>query len=429
MRINNSYFTTQKFVKGLIRIAPLVLLFVFISVACSKQVMTSIGLANKHSTEQVAEKHVIDPTTVYDSLLRTSKAPLFDSIMDRAYHKWGFHGVILVAKDGKLIYETAVGSADFKKHRRQVTVDDVFQLASVSKQFTAMSIMMLAEQGKLGYDDTITKYIPELPYKDVTIRQCLNHTGGFPNYMWLVEHKWDKERAPSNEEVIAMMAEYKLPPYFSPGRRFDYSNTGYMVLATIVQRISGKPFADYVQDNIFTPLGMEHSYVYSAATDDSMPGTVDGYIHKWRRYRVAGEDPNNGCVGDKNVFSTAADLLRWDNALNNNTLISDSTMALAFTHGETRRHRSINYGFGYRLKETNGIKYAYHHGLWNGFRTAFVKDLTNGYTYILLNNTSTSVKTKLLDRLEDIALQDVPELEQQVTAALNVMQQDQKYPL
>ncbi|MGM0505108.1 MAG: serine hydrolase domain-containing protein, partial [Bacteroidota bacterium] len=190
-----------------------------------------------------------------DKIFYDEKAAILDSIIQQKTERFHFNGSILVGYKGNCIYNQSFGYADIRK-REPLSSDAIFQLASVSKQFTAMAVMILRDQNKLSYDDSVTRYIPDFPYPEMTIRMLLNHTSGLPNYMWLVEHHWKGENPPDNADIMKMMAKHKLSLYFTPGRRFNYSNTGYVVLASVVENVSGMPFADFLGQNIFQPLNM-----------------------------------------------------------------------------------------------------------------------------------------------------------------------------
>ena len=150
-----------------------------------------------------------------------------DSLLKRINKRHDFHGSILVAKKGKLVYQNQIGYANFRK-KTKLTKASIFQLASVSKQFTATAIMMLKERNQLQLTDTITSYFPKFPYKNITIQQLLNHTSGLPNYFWVAENEWQENHPPSNAELMNFLQTSSTASlFFRPGRRFDYSNTGY----------------------------------------------------------------------------------------------------------------------------------------------------------------------------------------------------------
>ncbi|MCG8410866.1 MAG: beta-lactamase family protein [Bacteroidales bacterium] len=329
------------------------------------------------------------------------KAKIIDSIMQQKRKKAYFNGSVLVAYKGKCIYNKSFGYADLRK-RRNLKENDIFQLASVSKQFTAMAIMILKEQNRLSYDDTVTKYIPEFPYPQITVRMLLNHTSGLPNYYWLVEHHWNKKEAPLNEDVIKLLSEYKLGLYFTPGKRWDYSNTGYVVLASIVERISGNNFCEFMQQNIFDPLQMKNTFVYSSSVASCQRKKLKGYYYRGRRYREIPETINDGTVGDKGVYSTTADLFKWDRALYSNILVSKETMQEAISTFKLRDKYEIPYGFGFRIKKHDQKKIAYHHGKWNGFRTSMLRYVEDTNTIIILNHTSSSLNNSIIREIQKV---------------------------
>lgn len=162
-----------------------------------------------------------------------------------SYYKKDFNGVILVSQKGKIVYEKANGISDYKT-KKPLTIDSTFNLASVSKQFTAMGIMILKEKGKLTYNDSIMKYLPNLPYKNVTIENLVHHTSGLPDYLELVEEKWDAKKMLTNNDVVALFSKYKPKVVFTAGKKYEYSNTGYAFLASIIEKASGQTFDQFM---------------------------------------------------------------------------------------------------------------------------------------------------------------------------------------
>ncbi len=262
---------------------------------------------------------------------------------------------------------------------------------------------MLVEQGKIDLNSDIREYLPQLPYENITVKNLLQHTGGLPNYMWMLEHHWKSEKIPNNKDLLKLIKSLKLQRYFPPGRRHDYSNTGYIVLASIVEAVSGKNFADFVDENIFEPLGMENSFVYSASTNNNNQEKLNGYFYKWRRLRIYDQTLHDGIVGDKGVYSTTGDLFLWDQALYNNTLISDTLFQEAITKGKIRNRWEFAYGYGFRIKKHNQKRQIYHKGLWQGFRTSFSRFIDDEITVIILNNTDCPSIHYITDRVERMA--------------------------
>ena len=296
-----------------------------------------------------------------------------DSTFERFNKRHDFHGSILVAKKGKVVFKEHYGYADFRAKSR---IDDnsVFQLASVSKQFTAAAILILKERGELSLDDKVTDFYPDFPYTEVTVRHLLNHTSGLPKYFWLAEHKWEADRAPTNEEMMKLLAREKLNPFFRPGANFDYSNTGYFVLSAIVEKISGMEFGSFLQKEIFRPLNMKQTFVYRFGQDSIRDDQLSGYRLYRRRWHAAIPGTvNDAIVGDKNVYSTTEDLFKWVQGLNSGRLISEESLEQMYTRGRTRYDRKVPYGFGFRIKEDEDGKMIYHNGRWNGFSTSLVQ--------------------------------------------------------
>ena len=189
------------------------------------------------------------------------KAASLDSLFTNLHREGKFYGNVLIAEKGVPVYEKSFGLAD-EQTKRPLDKETVFELASVSKQFTAMGIMMLQKAGKLNYDDSLGKYIPELPYHHISIRNLLNHTSGLPDYMALFDLAWDLKRIATNKDMIEQLIQYKPAILFEPGMKYEYSNTGYALLASVIEKVSGMPYGDYLQKNICKPLKMTRTRVY-----------------------------------------------------------------------------------------------------------------------------------------------------------------------
>jgi len=324
-----------------------------------------------------------------------------DSLLKRIHKRHDFHGAVLVAKNKKIVYQNHIGTADFKK-KTLLNKESVFQLASVSKQFTAAAIMLLQQRNQLKLTDTVNTYFPNFPYKAVTIKTLLNHTGGLPKYFWIAEHKWQQKKAPSNNEMMELLTTSNVQRFFKPGRNFDYSNTGYFVLASIVEKISGTSFSSFLKQNIFEPLQMKNSYVYSFENDSIRENQLDGYrLHRgWRHVKIR-STVNDAIVGDKNVYTTAEDLFKWTQGLNSGNLLTKKSLALMFTKGETIYGRKVPYGFGFRIdtKEKNSV---YHYGKWNGFSTGLTTYLEDDLVVIILEHTSYNALKSLNRKIKNI---------------------------
>lgn len=347
------------------------------------------------------------------------KIEKLNNLLHYSHEHYNFNGNILVAQHGKIIFNDHIGYADFHT-KDTLSPNSIYQLASLSKQFTSMAVLILKERGNIEFDDKMVQYIPELSgdnhrfYDSITVRHLLNHTSGLPNYMFLVERYLDDDHQPYNDEVVRLIARHKKYLNFEPGRRFQYSNTGYMILALIVERISERRFDAFVRENIFSPLGMDDSFVYSATyKDKGYENKLEGY-RKFRSYYRIPETQHDGVVGDKGVFSTAADLYKWDQALYSDTLVPQETLAEAFKPGKLESGRKVPYGFGFRLrKDEEGDKLAYHDGLWNGFRNGIYRYLNDTSTIIILEHTDCEAKgiiTRKIRRILQTRQENVTEV-------------------
>ena len=328
-----------------------------------------------------------------------------DSLLKRINKRHDFHGAVLVAKNEKIVYSNQIGTADFKK-KTLLNKESVFQLASVSKQFTAAAIMLLNERNQIKLTDTVNRYFPEFPYKAVTIKNLLNHTAGLPKYFWVAEHKWQQEKAPTNSEMMEFLESTDVKRYFKPGRNFDYSNTGYFVLASIVEKISGTSFSSFLKKNIFEPLQMNHSYVYSFENDSIRENQLDGYrlYRGWRHVKVP-STVNDAIVGDKNVYTTVEDLFKWTKGLNSGNFLTKESLALMYSKGESVYGRKIPYGFGFRI-DTKGENSIYHYGKWNGFSTGLTTYLEDNLVVIVLEHTSYNALKSLNRKIKKIVTEN-----------------------
>lgn len=360
------------------------------------------------TTETKNEVVFVADSSIYyniQSMYAEEKAKELDRRFRRLNKRGVFNGTVLYAEHGQVVYKGAFGFEDFRK-RDSINVNSAFQLASVSKMFTAYAIMLLKEEGKLAYDDTLTRFIPEFPYPGVTIRQLLTHRSGLSRYMSLADKYWNVEKPIHNEDVIRLFVKYQPDPYFKPDKGFHYCNTNYALLASVVERIEGQPFDEFMDERVFGPLNMSNSLVYSIKGDSviryEVPVGVPGYRVRGRRLVKVSDYYLNGVMGDKGVYSTVEDLFKFNQALDRGYPVSLSTLEEAFTPGSPPyRRRKDNYGFGWRLKETHDST-AYHYGWWKGFRTYFLRDMEHQRTLIALTNTHSGVSSGVLwDMLED----------------------------
>jgi CubicO group peptidase (beta-lactamase class C family) len=359
--------------------------------------------------KEVPKKQIMEvpfaPIVQYSENATKKVRTKLDSLLQRIHKRHDFHGTILVAKNEKIVYQNQIGFADFKK-KTTLNKESVFQLASVSKQFTAAAIMLLNERNLLKLSDTVNTYFPDFPYKDVTIINLLNHTAGLPKYFWIAEHKWQQKKAPTNSEMMDFLPDSNVRRFFKSGRNFDYSNTGYFVLASIVEKISGSSFSSFLEKNIFEPLQMKHSYVYSFENDSIKKNQLDGYrlYRGWRHVKIP-STVNDAIVGDKNVYTTAEDLFKWTQGLSTGNLLTKESLALMYSKGETVYGRKVPYGFGFRI-DTKGKHSIYHYGKWNGFSTGLTTYLDDNVVVIVLEHTSYKALKSLNRKIKKIVTEN-----------------------
>jgi len=306
-----------------------------------------------------------------------------------------YSGVTLIADKGKPVYFKATGYRNFET-RTPIDTTDLFELASVSKQFTAMVIMMLKEEGKLSYDDLIEKYIPGLPYPGITIRHLLTHTSGLPDYQAIMDQYWDKSKVADNNDILTYLKKYQPPSLFAPGENYTYSNTAYVILASIAEKVSGRDFIEFCRERIFTPLNMKNTDIRSLEAKKSIENFALGhmYIQEKQRYVRADSFPSSNYTiwlgnrkGPGRMSSTASDLLKWDRALYTEKLISQETLKEAFLPYTLNNDSLSQYGFGWMLgEESSEGKVVWHDGDNPGYKTIFIRLIDQDKTIIMLCN-------------------------------------------
>ena len=293
-----------------------------------------------------------------------------------------FNGGMLVAKNGQIIYEKYNGVENhWDKHK----IDSLssFHLASVSKTFTGMAVLKLWEDGKLQLGDEASKYLAGFPYAGVTVRSLLNHRSGLPNYVHFMEQLgWDKKKQVSNTDILQFMIANKGKlAVAKPDTRFNYSNTNYALLALIIEKVSGLPFSTYLKQTFFEPLGMSHTFVFHM---DMAKDVVPSY--NWKNQQEA-FTYLDAVVGDKNIYSTPRDLLKWDMALSYGQLFKPATLDSAYAGYSYEKKGIKNYGLGWRMYEyPTGKKVIYHNGWWHGNNTVFSRLTQDSATIIVLGN-------------------------------------------
>lgn len=340
----------------------------------------SVNLANAQSIEN------------YDVSQR------LDSLYTELFKYGEFNGNILVAHEGKEIYAKSFGMSDTDKNI-SLQRNSIFYLASVSKQFTAFSIFFLQKQGKLSFNDAISKHLPQLHhYNNIKIKHLVYHTSGLADYVGLFDDEKYDSLAITNDDVINLLEATKPELDFEPGEKFDYSNTGYLLLASIVESVTNQKFETFLDEHIFEPLKMNDTRLLKLdATEASRKNNQIAKPYYLNTEEVELVHKLKGVYGQAKIYSTVDDLLKWDRALRENTLINQEDNDFICSPGVLNSGEKTGYGFGWFLKDEEPYgKFVYHSGYFPGYLTYISRHIEKDYTIILLqNNDNRTGKTRL----------------------------------
>ena len=319
---------------------------------------------------------------------------------------------VLVRKDGQTIFERGYGVRDLRT-RTKIDPQTNFRLASCTKQFTAMSIMLLVHDGKLRYDDKLSDIFPDFPAygRAITIRHLLNHTSGLPDYEDLMDAAekrkgaaiWTLQHQIQDVQVLDLL-KHETSGKFAPGTKWSYSNSGYVVLSLIVAKASGKSFPEFLRERIFAPLKMDGTLMYQKRKNE-VARRAYGYSLEGKSWKETDQSPTSATLGDGGIYSSVEDLAKWDEALAHHTLLSEQEIQPALAavkladgsqptwpaEGEPSSDnlhpgKPVLYGFGWFLDPYDGHTRMYHHGGTTGFRTYIARFPQDKVTAIVLCN-------------------------------------------
>ncbi len=294
----------------------------------------------------------------------------------------GFSGTVLVYKKGKL-YKRAFGYRDLGR-KDSMCMDDIFQLASVSKTVTATAIMILKEKGRIGLDVPVIQYLNDFPYPKVTVRQLLNHRSGLANYIYYTDTFWkDTSKHMDNGAFYDFMIKHKPTPYLDPDVSFSYCNTNYAFLAVLIEKVSGMKFTKFVEEHIFKPAGMRNSFYKGYKPARIKSRVLTG---RYDRYEYTGTYYLDGVLGDKSLYSSAEDLWMFHLALSEGRLVNKKSLAEMERPSYDYNVYGGSYGLGFRLMNTPNGQWTYHNGWWRGFWTSFWNKFDQRSCFIILTN-------------------------------------------
>ena len=332
---------------------------------------------------RIKEKVSVEKVYKFRSLSKTEKTTLIEAVhkkYDSILLKHGFNGSILVAKNGEILLEDYQGYADFAS-KDPLTANTPIHLASVSKTFTATSILKLYEGKRLSLEDSVQTFFPLFPYHNISIRMLLNHRSGLPNYIYAMTKfpEW-KHKLATNKDMLQFLIEKQPTWYGYPNRGFNYCNTNYAMLALIIEKVTGQSYPEFLQENIFKPLGMTHSYVFTTKDSAHYHPSFQPNNHPFPLESM------DGIYGDKNIYSTVRDMFLWDKAFYNNTIISKATYEEAIQPSSFEKNGTHNYGMGWRLMTLPEGKIVFHNGWWHGNNNVFTRFIDDTATIIILGN-------------------------------------------
>lgn len=368
--------------------------------------LVSWGLVRKNKADSpdvaVSGKSVknLDPVRVTNPDAETAEKIAKIEDIFRRKRNAGFNGNVLIVQKGKILYENSFGFAHMKA-KDTLTADSRFQLASLSKPFTAVAVLKLIQEGRVALDDSVQRFFPDFPYHGVKVDMLLSHRSGLPNYIYSFNDSVRHGRKyPDNLDIMDWYAKV-VPtptPYNRPGRSFNYCNTNYCVLAAIVEKVTGDSFGKYLNSQIFTPLGMQNTYLVTDTTIAATKNRTDGHQYG----RRLDKDYYDEVVGDKGLYSTTLDIYRFYNGLTKGLILEKKMLDEAFKPRSFERDGIRNYGYGFRMhiKEDHTPRFIYHGGWWKGYNTMLWVCPEDDAVIIVLGNTYNRSTYDLRELLE-----------------------------
>ncbi len=355
-----------------------ILLFIFFS--ATFYTVDKYTVIKEYPRIQLITPTIIEPINLTKDEIDLGKAS--EKFYREYLEKTRFNGAMLVAKNGKIVFEKYAGYTHVLKGE-PLDSSISFHLASVSKTFTAMGILKLWQDKLLDINDEVRNYLQNFPYEGITIRDLLSHRSGLPNYVHFMEKLgWDSHKILTNNQLLEFIIQNR--KFLNAGRHnayFDYCNTNYAMLALIIEKVSKTNYSTFMQETFFKPLGMKNSFVYLPEMQENVLPSYK-FNNQLEKFNFL-----DAVYGDKNIYSTVRDMLKWDLAISGGKLFSNETLAEAFK-GYSYEHRGIrNYGLGWRLYEMpSGKKIIYHNGWWHGNNTVFSRLPSDSTTIIVLGN-------------------------------------------
>ncbi|MBC5833371.1 beta-lactamase family protein [Flavobacterium sp. F372] len=358
------------------------LLLSFLLIACKDK---EKDFSKKNGTQKEQGEFFVEFNPLDSTYCKKQKKEI-EYRYNQLINKNDFYGQFLVAKNGKILFEDYEGFA-YKEKDDKNRKDKPLHIASVSKVLTAAVILRMVDQGKIGLDDKVSKYLKGFYHDDITVRMLLNHRSGLRHYGYFIERdvKWDKSKRITNQDILDLINSGKIHLESNPGTRFAYCNTNYSLLALIIEKVSGMRYHEAMDKLLFKPLGMKNSFVF----DYEKHHDTVSQTYKASKLRLA-FDHLDLVYGDKNIYSTARDLLKFDLATYSNKFFSDKLRKEIFKGYSYEAKGEKNYGLGIRLREwKEAPTLTYHNGWWHGNTSSYITQKTDSITIIALSNKMT----------------------------------------
>jgi len=374
------------------------LIIILLTVSCSKQEKNDDGVVKINKNGIPVMMPLQEELPKLSSAFIKDKKYGVSRYFEKTWSEKNDNVAFLVAKNGQIIYENYMGFAN-KRTGEIITKEKPLHIASVSKVLTSTAILMLVDAEKISLNQKVNSIITNFPYPDVTIQTLLNHRSGMKNYAYFTYENgnWDKHKTLTNQDIVTIMVEKEIPLETKTDTRFSYCNTNYAILALLIEKITGLTYAEAMKEMIFSPLGMTHTFVFDSSKDRERIAPS----YKGNNIEI-GIDYLDGIYGDKNIYSTPRDLLKFDKARYAPFFLNPDLLKKVYK-GYSYESKGIrNYGLGVRLIEwKKGETFYYHNGWWHGNTSCFINLRKEKVTMIVLSNkyTKKTYQTKQLASL------------------------------
>jgi CubicO group peptidase (beta-lactamase class C family) len=340
----------------------------------------SSSMDTKPKKEEVIDSFAYTFPKISDSTAKELKDSLY-TLFKTVVPFQNFNGMVLVSKNGKIVYERYLGMAN-EKTGLKISKETPIHVASISKVITAVTVLRLVDKKRIELDVPVTKYLKDFPYPDVQVRHLLNHRSGIPNYAYFPDSLLPKKNMLSTKGVLRLLKKYNYPLYFPPGTHFSYCNSNYALLALIVEEVTKTPFPKFVKKELFDPLKMTHSFI---ATDTALPKNVALSYNSKKEF----QEYNNldAVYGDKNLYTTARDLFLLDKALYSDNFLSAKMKKEMMRGYSYEKPGKSNYGLGFRLREEKGKStFVFHTGWWHGNTGCYAHLVEDNACMVIISN-------------------------------------------